>query len=142
MGNQERSRIAPPLAHRVGADANPTQIADAVVATWQEIDSTLTPIIGHRGVAALYRRSRHLAASIHPWLASAHDDTQATMNFATLESVLTQQSSAEAATGGAAHLQTFHELLTALVGPLLTERLLRSVWANPSSGLPAQETSR
>ena len=38
-------------------------------------------------------------------------------------------------------LQTFHELLATLVGPSLTERLLRSVWADSSSGPPAQDTS-
>ena len=43
--------------------------------------------------------------------------------------------------GGGALLQTFYELLASLVGPSLTERLLRSVWAHSSSGPPAQDTS-
>ena len=140
MDNQESRRIAVPLAHRIGSDADAAQVADAIVATWQEIDAALTPIIGQRGVAALYRRSTYLAASAHPWL-SARKGVQTVMDLAALKSVLARQSSADAAAGGGTLLQTFYELLATLVGPSLTERLLRSVWAPSSSGPPAQDTS-
>ena len=35
-----------PLANRVASDADPTQIAAAVLAIWEEIDDALTPIVG------------------------------------------------------------------------------------------------
>lgn len=140
MESQESRRIAAPLAHRVAKDADAAQIAEAVVSTWQEIDAALTPIIGQRGVAALHKRSLYLTGAAHPWLAGMHEGVQSTMDLATLKSVLAQQSSADAEAGGGALLQTFHELLASLVGPSLTERLLRSVWANSSSGPPAQDT--
>ncbi len=63
------------------------------------------------------------------------------MDLAALKTVLAQQSSADATSGGDALLKTFVELLTTLVGPSLAERLLRSVWANSLSGPPAQDTS-
>ena len=51
------------------SDADPTQIAAAVLAIWEEIDDALTPIVGAQGLVALYRRTVHLAAAQHPWLA-------------------------------------------------------------------------
>jgi hypothetical protein len=140
MESQESSRIAAPLANRLGRDANAAQIADAMVATWQEIDAALTPIIGSRGVAALYKRSLYLTGAAHPWLAVLHGGSQAEIDLAALKSVVAQQGSADAALGGNALLQTFYQLLGSLVGPSLTERLLRSVWADSLSGPPAQDT--
>jgi hypothetical protein len=139
MESQESRRIAAPLAHRVAQDADAAQIAEAAVSIWQEIDAALTPIIGQRGVAALYRRSLYITGATHPWLAGTHEGVPTAMDLAALKSALAQQNSA-AAVGGGALLQTFHELLASLVGPSLTERLLRSVWANSSSGPPAQDT--
>jgi len=141
MESQESRQIAAPLAHRVEKQADAEQIAVAVVAIWLEIDTALAPIIGRRGIAALYGRSLYLTVSVHPWLANAHDGVQADMNLAGLKSVLAQQNSAKAAAAGDALLHTFYELLTTLVGPSLTERLLRSVWENSFSGTPPQDIS-
>ena len=133
--------MAAPLAHRVGTDADATQIADAIVATWQEVDEALTPIIGQRGVAALYRRSLHLTGSVHPWLSNALEGVQTGMDLTALKSVLVLQSRAAVAAAGSHLLQTFYDLLANLIGSSLTERLLRSVWATSLSGPPAQDTS-
>lgn len=140
MESHESGRIAAPLASRVGRGASAAQIADVIVATWQEIDSALAPIVGSRGVAALYKRSLYLTAAAHPWLADMHDGAAAALDLTALKSVIVQQSSADAALGGNALLQTFHQLLGSLVGPSLTERLLRSVWADSSGDPPAQDT--
>jgi len=130
-----------PLAHRVDADADPAQIAAAVLAIWHDIDDALTPIVGPLGVVALYRRTVHLAAAQHPWLAGRDEGVLTDTDPAVLKSVLAQRSSTEAAAGGSAFLNTFHELLASLIGPSLTARLLRSVWEPPSSGSAAQDTS-
>jgi hypothetical protein len=140
MQSEESPRAAaPPLAHRIAADANAAQMADAVVAVWQEIDAALAPIIGPRGVAALYARSLYLTSASHPWLGHTHESVQAQMDLAALKSVFRQQSSANAASGGNALFQTFYELLASLIGPSLSERLLRPVWGNSPSGPPAQD---
>ena len=128
-----------PLANRIDADADAAQIAVAVLGIWEEIDDALTPIVGPLGVVALYRRSVHLAAAQHPWLAGRDDGVLTDTDPAVLKSVLAQRSSAEAAAGGNAFLHTFHGLLANLIGPSLTARLLRSVWDNPSSGATAQD---
>ena len=60
--------------------------------------------------------------------------------LAALKPVVARQSSAEAALGSRALLQTFNQLLGSLIGPSLTERLLRSALANASSAPPVQDT--
>lgn len=141
MKSHESDRLAATLAQRAGRDPNAAQVADAIVAVWQEIDAALIPIIGHLGTVALYKRSLYLTGAHHPWLAGMHDGIQADMDLAAVRSVFAQQGSVPAAAGGDTLLQTFYKLLATLVGPSLTERLLQSVWAHPSSGRTAQDTS-
>ena len=69
LKSQPSRRWPAPLADRVTDGADAEQVADAIVAIWLEIDQALNPIIGHRGVAALYNRSLNLTAAAHPWLA-------------------------------------------------------------------------
>lgn len=122
-------------------EASAAQIADAMVATWHEVDAALTPIIGRKAVVALYKRSLYLSGRTHPWLAGTHESAQA-LDLAALKPVVARQSSAEAALGSLALSQTFHQLLGGLIGSSLTERLLRSAWADASSGPPVQDTPR
>ena len=139
MEAQENSQIAANLARRAEEGSDASQIADAIVSAWQEIDDALSPILGHQGVAALYKRSLYLAAAAYPWLAGTFQGAHAAMDLPELKSVFAQQDSDNAAAAGGALLQTFHELLASLVGPALTQRLLRSVWEHLLSGPPAQE---
>lgn len=141
MENHESSQANTTLAYKVSNDADAAQIADAIVSTWQEVNTTLIPILGERGVAALYQRSLYLTASAHSWLSVTYTGIQTPMDLDALKKVIAQQTSANAIAGGAAVLQTFYGLLASLVGPLLTERLLRSVWANSFSGGPALDTT-
>lgn len=89
----------------------------------------------------LYRRSLYLTSAAHPWLTGTPEEGPVTIDLEALKSVFTQQSSTHAIAAGGALLQTFHELLSSLIGLSLTERLLRPVWAPFSSGPPAQDTS-
>ena len=141
LKSQEDRRWPAPLADLVSDGANAEQVADAIVAIWLEIEQALQPIIGRRGVAALYNRSLHLTAVAYPWLAIDQPAVPAAVDPSGLRAALVQQTVAEAAVGGSALLQTFHELLASLVGASLTDRLLRSVWTPSSPGSPAQDTS-
>ena len=141
MQSQDLRRIAAPLARRLAMDADAAQIADAVVALWQEVDAALAPVVGRRGVAVLLVRSVHVASAAHPWMAALVEDSRPALDPAALQSLLARQSSAEAAAGGSAVLRTVHELLTSLVGPSLSERLLRTVGARPSDTPPTHDTS-
>jgi hypothetical protein len=123
-----------------GADAE--QLADAIVAVWLDIDRALHPIIGRRGVAALYHRSLKLTAAAHPWLAVGHADAQAAVEPSALRAALVQQAPADAAAAGGALFETFHGLLASLVGKSLTTRLLHAVWDQPAGASPAQDDAK
>lgn len=140
MESQPGSEIVAALARRVEHGADAAQIADAIASIWQEIDAALAPIIGQRGVAALYRRSLHLSSADHSWMAGLHEGTATAIDITALKSALAQQDSAQAAAGGGVLLHRFHDLLTTLVGTSLTGRLLRTVWANALSRTPSQDT--
>jgi hypothetical protein len=130
-----------PLDRHLAADASASQVADAVLAVWLEIDGALHPIIGRRGVAALYNRSLRLSEAGHPWLSEGHLGNLSALDTGTLKATLSRHLPHEAAQAGAAHLQTFQGLLVSLVGPLLTERLLGSVWASAPSDPAAQDSA-
>ncbi|MBC7940867.1 MAG: hypothetical protein H7Z19_14080 [Chitinophagaceae bacterium] len=88
----------------------------------------MEPVIGPLGVRALYDRSLHLAGASHAWLADSRGPDPARLDPAALRSTLARQTPADAARGGALLLQTFHDLLTSLIGSSLSGRLLRTVW--------------
>lgn len=139
--SEESRQIVASLAHRAGPDADTARIAEAIVAILQDISAALTPIIGQQGVIALYRRSLHLCASPHPRLACTYDNLQTPMDLIELKTVLVEQDETDAQFFGEMLLTTLYELLTTLIGPSLTARLLRGVWQPSLSETPSQENS-
>ncbi len=138
MHGQPTDLIASFLARAVESGTGAAQIADAIGATCIDLDAALAPVIGQRGVAALYQRSLHQTGRVRGWLAATHDPS--VMDIEALKSALARQTSADAAAGGLLLVKTFHELLTGLIGVALTERLLRPVWITYLSGsLAAQD---
>jgi len=125
-----------PLAHRVPEGSAPAAVASAMGVVWAELDATLSPILGPRGVAALWQRSLHLAAAAHPWLSAGQPDG-GPPDAAALVAALGGRGRDDAVAGSNRLLATFHELLVSLIGASLTERLLRSVWG-PASGAPGR----
>jgi hypothetical protein len=134
------TRIHAALSSLAGDDAVPGTVAAAVVTTWHDIARALDPIIGRRGVAALYGRSLYLTADKYPWLMGAHDGADTPMNLDTLHGVIERQDAFEAAAAGSALFRTFGELLASLIGSSLAERLLADAWDNLIRGSPGQET--
>lgn len=123
------------------ANADAALVADAAVARWETIRDVLAPLLGQRGVAALYRRTLHIACRAHPCLSDAvgaHD----VATFLELRKVLSQQPADTAAAATDASLQTFHELLGSLVGEVMTQKLLGTTWSPIFSGSPKQDRSK
>ena len=114
-------------------DSDSAEIANAVVLTWQEIELGLCPIIGRRGVSALFKRAVQMTSRIYPWL----EDTHEGVNFAALKAALDQQNKDAVIAAGDLLIQTFKDLLIAMVGPSLTERLLDSIATNSFSNASA-----
>ena len=141
MQSQESDGIAAFLSVAASDGASSGQIAGLVASAFEGIDQALTPIVGRRGVAALYKRAMHLAGRTHSWLAVPMEGVPTAMDVAALTGALEEQTAADAAAAGTLLLQTFHELLTTLVGPSLTERLLRPVWTASLSGPSTTDTT-
>ncbi len=119
-----------------------TSSADGAVAAWEAVDASLSPIIGHKGVAALFRRSAHLIAADYPWLIQLEESLPKAggLAFQTMRAALAQQAAADVATVNRLLLQTFREQLVRLIGEALTERLLLPFWAAVFPNEPLQES--
>jgi hypothetical protein len=115
------------LARRVALDADAIEIAAAVAAVCGEIDAALRPVVGQRGVAALFDRTVKLTAVAHPWLLQLGQSAMADFDPTTLKSLLQQQTAATALSCGKQLLVNFEQLLASLIGAALTERLLQPV---------------
>jgi hypothetical protein len=132
-------RVEAKLALMVAAGANATSIADVACAIWRDMALALSPIIGQHGIAALYKRSLHLARNEHSGLSAVHDAVDDAGNFTALHKALSSQPSAGAAAANGALLKNFYDILSSLIGPALTERLLRPAWDKPSTPPAAQD---
>jgi hypothetical protein len=131
--------IAAPLALRLGSGVGVDALACAFVAVWQDVDAALRPVIGPRGVAALFDRTAHAVGARHAWLGHARQNPAAGLDVAPLQALFAQQSGEQALAGANDFLMTFHELLVTLIGAALTERLLRSAWGPASVEAAATE---
>jgi hypothetical protein len=142
MDMEYSSPIAVALEHRAGRGADGARIGEAIVSIWQDIEAALRPIIGRRGVEALYKRSLYLTVPDHPWLAGTYEENRTLPDVTSLQPIVAQQSRAAAVAAGAALLQSFFELLSGFIGIALAERLLHPVWGNLSDRPRISESSR
>lgn len=133
------AQVPPSWVSRDAEVAASVQTADATVVAFRRIEVALVPIIGQRGMVALFKRSLQLTSVAHPWMASICDGIEATTDYICLEVAFARQSAAVAATAGAALIKTFTALLATLVGYPLTERLLHAAQAATSGPAGAQE---
>jgi hypothetical protein len=138
----EAQRIQAALDRLATQGATAGRIADAAVSMWRDVDAALSPIIGRRGVAALFQRSLFVTRPAHSWLASVHESTAWPGQFDALHAALSRQTGQLAAAANGALMQNFSDLLGNLIGGSLTERLLASVRDHPLSGDAAQDASR
>lgn len=144
MENPALSAMVAALARQAADGAEASALAASIASTWQQIEQALTPILGARGVAALFKRALFLTKDHFPWMEEALAAVEASGEHGALDGfglVLGRQSAAAAAAGGGAFLSTFHGVLVSMIGATLTERLLQSVWGTLSSGPPAQDTT-
>lgn len=127
------------LLNRFEGESRGVVVANAIANIWEEIDSALHPVIGKRGVAALFHRSLTITAKTYPWLPLPEHPLQAT-DVTPLHAAFLLQELPAIIKCSAMQLQTFHNLLAGLVGTSLTDRLLRSVSSNLFDGQRPQDT--
>jgi hypothetical protein len=128
------------LQGAVVAGVSSDEVAALVATTFQDINQALSPIVGQRGMAALYKRSLHLSRPLHAWLPAAAEGADVDIDFESLTTALATRTSMDAAVAGTQLLESFLALLATLIGDSLTERLLRPVWATFLSGPSALDT--
>jgi hypothetical protein len=128
----ERARELATLIWPLAEGADVGQIACSAVSTWRGIDAALAPVIGRRGVAALYERSVCLVRAEYPWLPAVQARGPEVGAFGSLQAALVLQTRSEAAATQGALLRAFADLLSSLVGRSLTDRLLNAVRDRPA----------
>jgi hypothetical protein len=106
---------------------------------WLAIDDALSPVVGRRGMAALYQRSLHLSRGRFPWLPDAQPGPFEACEFEPLRAAVAAQPRGPAAEGAACLFRVFRELMATLLGEQLTEQLLRPVLAHDSRGPAAKD---
>ena len=126
------------LVQDAGEIPNSGAIAEATLSTWHQVAVRLVPVIGARGVGALFNRSLHITSKTYPWLAiDGHDENVAILLSGLRARIATHELS-DAVEACHALLVTFTELLASMIGDSLTRRLLITVWV-PASAESEQE---
>jgi hypothetical protein len=117
-------------------EADATDVALALAASWEALEEALVPVIGQLGVAGLFKRAIQLTGIADRWLPCADPGDPGTPALAALQSALCQQSADVANVAGEELLQAINDLLISLLGASLTASLLRRVWVakQPESG--------
>jgi hypothetical protein len=132
-------RAVSPLRSIQAGGSDSQGVAEAAVAVWTAIDGALSPVIGVRGNAALYKRSLHLARAQYPWLAAAYEGAVQPGDYSALRTTLAQQTATDASQAHDALLRIFNDLLADLIGRSLTKRLLQAAWSPNSYGDAVQD---
>lgn len=115
------------LARRVGQPPDARAVAEVSLVLWRRIAAQLAPVIGTRGVEALFGRALHLASREYPWLAQPLADEPRADPMASGCGRLQVRDGTAALEAAMALLGTFTDLLATLIGTTLCERLLAPV---------------
>lgn len=132
-GDLLQEAIRRTLQDRAGPVPDARTVADATLRTWDQVAARLIPVIGARGVDALFGRALHLTCQAFPWLEIGGQRANPVDAMARIRTRLEQRKSDAAEEASRALLVTFTQLLSNLIGTSLTARLLDPVWDSPSA---------
>ena len=121
-----REAIRQTLAFTAGATPDARAASGATLTVWRQVAARLAPVIGQRGVAALFERALHLTGRAFPWLEGKAAEGVTLEQV--LESRLEARDARTALEAGGVVLITFTGLLATLIGSSLSNRLLASIW--------------
>jgi hypothetical protein len=116
------------ITRRAGVRPDADAIAQSTLLTWQKIATQLEPVIGARGVDALFRRSLHLVGKTYHWLEGIGVRGNGAVSLASIRICFEGRETALAIDAACALLGTFTGLLANLIGESLSMRLLDIVW--------------
>jgi len=127
------------MTNRTGAPGS-ADGSGKLLEPWRRIAQQLCPLIGKSGFCALFGRAVHVVGPEHAWLAPQQPCRAPEQLFASLEERLGSADPTRAAAASEALLRTFTQLLAALIGERLTQRLLASATATAEPA-PGQQTN-
>jgi hypothetical protein len=108
----------------------PDAIVDVSIDLWDRLAFKLISIIGEAGFQSLYERSVHLAGATFPWIEQKRPLQASDSRFAALKSNLEERDPADAGEASILLLITLIDILTLLIGELLTASILSSAWGD------------
>jgi hypothetical protein len=132
-GELWRKAIRATLAQRSGGATDTGAICDALAETWSLMSALLKPVLGERGVDAIFRRSLYLTSITCPWITFGLEPADSATLLAAFQEILAVRKPDDAAEAAYTLLVNFTELLTTLIGASLTGRLLGPVWGAPTA---------
>ena len=128
------------VARRAGPYADGRATAFAALAVWRRMAAQQEPVIGARGVDALFGRALHLTGRQHPWLATEGVRGSSAAALDHVQQQLATQQAAQATEAAQALLNGFTELLATMVGDALVTRLLGPAWDAPDQATAPEHT--
>src|SRR3712207_2210359 len=115
----------------------PEELAAAALSVFTRLLSTLSPVLGESGSAALFRRSLKLAGTAVPLYVQVRT-AQYEQLFEVLSAALRQQPPDVVREASEVLLTTYIELLSAFIGERLTWQLLQEVWPALRASTPPE----
>jgi hypothetical protein len=115
------------MTQQVGLRPDPDRIASAAITVYTQLLSTLSPLLGELGSAALLCRSLRLTETAFPCYTEVRRAEADGLLYA-VGVCLRRQASDIASEASIALLATYLELLTTLIGERLTRQLLQEEW--------------
>lgn len=117
----------------------PEAMLDVTLHLWDRLTAELVSIIGEGGFQSLYSRSLHLTSKTFPWIVLDPPSQEMDSRFASLKTNLEGRDSKEASEASIALLSIFIDILSSLIGELLTTSILRSAWGDDALDSAVQE---
>lgn len=138
---QDRQRlIAQVLAPNPDVKADAVAIASRTLWSWERMAAHLTPLIGEAGFHSLYFRALHLTQSECPSLRVVRSSTVRTEDlFKNLGEALRTLDSEMSGHCSSLLLIKFTELISSMIGEVLTGQILRSAWGESLAQVRGQE---
>ncbi|MES2351805.1 MAG: hypothetical protein V4641_29900 [Pseudomonadota bacterium] len=103
-------------------------LARRSVQLWAAIADELMPIVGDRGLIALFNRCIDICGTTFPWLLKAPARSSPTRCFDALGAQLSEREPRDGLAASRALFGTFHDLLLMLIGEPLAGGVLDAAW--------------
>ena len=117
----------------------PEAVIDVTIELWEKLATELISLIGEGGFQSMYSRSLHLVSTDFPWMEQTHPWQRMDNGFPDLRKSFESRDQHEVGQASVALLTTFIDLLTTLIGELLTTSILGTAWGDDALDISGKE---